>query len=212
MTNSNSSDATCSYPSREAVGVFANPDALEAAVGELEVSGFPRAAISVLASDEKVRERVGRLYRTVGEIEDDRHAPQTGFVSKDSLEGGEAAAVGIPCYLGAVAAVAFIASGGALAVTIAAAVAGGVGGAGLGALLARAISHHHRDHILAQLAQGGMVLWVNVGDAAAERRALQILTKAGGDDVHVHDIQREWTLKDQPLSDVQPDPFLLGEH
>jgi hypothetical protein len=41
-----------------------------------------------------------------------------------------------------------------------------------------------------------------------ERRALHILTNAGGRDVHVHEFEREWTLKDRPLSDVQFDPFL----
>jgi hypothetical protein len=52
------------------------------------------------------------------------------------------------------------------------------------------------------------VLWVSPRDGAAEKRALDILTKAGARDVHVHEIEREWTLKDRPLSDVQFDPFL----
>jgi hypothetical protein len=61
---------------------------------------------------------------------------------------------------------------------------------------------------LEQLAQGGMVLWVSLRDDNAEKRALQILTKAGARDVHVHQIQREWTLKDIPLSEAQPDSLL----
>ena len=52
------------------------------------------------------------------------------------------------------------------------------------------------------------MLWVSLGDEAAERRALRILAKAGARDVHVHEIEREWTLKDRPLSEVQFDPFL----
>jgi hypothetical protein len=32
--------------------------------------------------------------------------------------------------------------------------------------------------------------------------------KAGARDIHVHEFEREWTLKDRPLSDVQFDPFL----
>ena len=47
-------------------------------------------------------------------------------------------------------------------------------------------------------------------DDDAERRALHILTNAGGRDVHVHEFERDWTLKDRPLSDVQFDPFLCG--
>jgi hypothetical protein len=208
MAESDSNDGTRGYCVREAVGVFADPGALEAAVDELGISGFDRATLSVLASDEKVKERVGHLYRKVVEIEDDRQAPLTGLVSTDSRMEGEAAAVGIPCYIGAVGAVALVATGGALAVTIAAMIAGGAVGAGLGALLARAIAHQHTDHVLQQLAQGGMALWVRVRDDAAERTALQILTKAGARDVHVHEIQREWTLKDRPFSEGQPDPFL----
>jgi hypothetical protein len=34
------------------------------------------------------------------------------------------------------------------------------------------------------------------------------MTKAGARDIHVHDIEREWTLKDRPLSEAQFDPFL----
>jgi hypothetical protein len=64
------------------------------------------------------------------------------------------------------------------------------------------------DHVLEQLSRGGMVLWVSVRDDTEERRALQVLKDAGARDVHVHEVQREWTLKDRPLSDIQPDPFL----
>ena len=64
------------------------------------------------------------------------------------------------------------------------------------------------DHVLEQLSRGGVILWVNMGNDSEERRARQILMDAGGRDVHVHGIQREWTLKDRPLSDIQPDLFL----
>jgi hypothetical protein len=210
MDQNNCPDGTYRYQAREAVGVFTHPDALEAAVDELEISGFDRAAaISVLASDETIMERVGRLYRTVGEIEDNRQVPRAAFVSMDSLAEGEAAAVGIPFYIGGCAgAGAAVAFGGAWAATIAATVAGGAAGAGLGALLAGAIARRGKDHVVEQLGQGGMVLWVSLWDEAAERRVLQILARAGARDVHVHEIEREWTLKDRPLSEVQFDPFL----
>lgn len=39
------------HRTREAVGVFAEPDALEAAVDRLEASGFHRANISVLGTE-----------------------------------------------------------------------------------------------------------------------------------------------------------------
>ena len=81
-------------------------------------------------------------------------------------------------------------------------------GAGLGAVLAGAMIRRRAARVKVQLAEGGMVLWVSLGDADAERRAVQILQKAGARDTHVHEIEREWTLKDRPLSDVQFDQFL----
>ena len=87
---------------RQAVGVFGNADLLEAAVDELEISGFNRAAISVLASDKTVKDRLGRLYRSVAEIMDDPRAPLTAFTSRDSRVGGEAAVVGAPLFIGGI--------------------------------------------------------------------------------------------------------------
>ncbi len=204
-----SPDVTSTYSSREAVGVFSSFEALEGAVDQLEITGFDRATLSVLATDTTIKDRVGRLYRSVGEIEDNSRIPQSAFASTDSRVEGEAAAVGIPLYIGGVAgAGAAVAYGGALAATIAATLAGGVVGAELGAILAVTISRRHSGAVAEQVGQGGMVLWVNLRDADAEHRALEILTMAGARDVHVHEVQRQWTVKDRPLADVQPDPFL----
>jgi hypothetical protein len=52
------------------------------------------------------------------------------------------------------------------------------------------------------------VLWVAVGDEATSVRTLAILIKAVGRDAHLHEIQREGTLKDRPLGLRQPDLFL----
>jgi hypothetical protein len=209
MDEKNAADGAYSYSAREAVGVFGNSDALEAAVDALEVGGFDRATISVLATDETVKERVGRLYRNVAEIEDDSRVPQGAFASTDSRVEGEAAAVGVPFYIGGCAGAGTAAAfGGTLATTIAATIAGGAIGAGLGAVLAVTIGRRYAQRVLEQLGQGGMVLWVSLRDNNAERRALQILTEGGARDVHVHEIQRQWTLKDRPLSEAQFDPFL----
>jgi hypothetical protein len=97
--------------------------------------------------------------------------------------------------------------GATAAATVAGAVVGGVAGAGLGAVLAGAVIRRRAEQAKEQLAEGGMVL-VSVGDADAERGALQILRKAGARDIPVHEFEREWTLKDRPFSEVQFDPFL----
>ena len=151
------------YSVREAVGVFSVPEALERAVDELEVSGFDRAALSVLASDGTIKDRVGHLYRNIAEIADDRHVPQRAFVETDSRVEGAAAAIGIPCYIGSVAGagVTAVGFGAATAATVAGAVVGGVVGTGLGALLAGAMIRRRVHEVSEQLAEGGLVLWVS---------------------------------------------------
>lgn len=193
---------------KEAVGVFRDAKALETAVDELEVSGFDRAAISVLATDVQATQQVERFYRTARDIEDSSRAPHAAFVSRDARTEGEAAVVGLPIYVGGCAgAVAVAAAGGALALAIAAALAGGVAGAGLGAIFATAIARHHAAGVREQVDKGGLVLWVRVPDADAEKRALAILQKAGARDVHVHEIKHEWGAV--PSAMPQADPFLL---
>jgi hypothetical protein len=209
MVEATQDDGSVSYSGREAVGVFDSADSLEAAVDQLEMSGFNRAAISVLASDKTVKDRLGRLYRSVAEIVDDPRAPLTAFTSKDSRVEAEAAAVGVPLYIGGIAGgLAVVASGGAIAAAFVAAIALGAVGAGIGGLLARVISQRHIDRVWEQLAQGGLVLWVSVRGDATAARALEILIKGGARDAHLHEIQREWTVNDRPLKLVQIDPFL----
>jgi hypothetical protein len=195
---------------REAVGLFANPDILEAAVDALEGSGFDRAAISVLATDSKAREKVARYYRTIKEAEDGAAAPRTAFVSKDSRTEGEAAVVGIPLYMGGLAgAAAVAATGGALAFAIGITILGSAAGAGLGAILAASIARHHTAQVQEQLRKGGLVLWVSVPTPEDENRAVAILEKTGARDVHVHEIAREQVQSELPRKLFQADPFLL---
>lgn len=193
---------------KEAVGVFRDANALEAAVDELEVSGFDRAAISVLATDAQATQQVERFYRTVRDIEDSGRTPHGSFVSRDSRTEGEASVVGLPIYVGGCAgAAAVAAAGGALALAFAGALAGGLAGAGLGAIFAAAIARHHAANVREQLDKGGLVLWVNVPDAEAEKRAVTVLNKMGAKDVHVHEIKHDWGSVRSTLP--QADPFLL---
>ena len=209
MAPANAYEADWRYHVREVVGVFADPDALEAAVDELQVSGFDRAAISVLAADGKIRERIGHLYRSVPRAADDPEAPQAAFISRDSRIEGAAVAVGVPFQIGGfVGAAAAVAAGGTLAAAIAATILGGAFAGGLGALLALAVARSHAETVRERLAQGGLVLWVSTPDEATETRALAILRRRGAGCVHVHELEREWGPRDRPLSEVQFDPFL----
>lgn len=197
------------YDSREAVGVFADPDALEAAVTALESAGFDRAAISVLGAASKVRDRIGRLYETVREIEDDPRVPRAAFISRGSRLEGAAAAVVAPFYLGGLTgAAAIVASGGALATAIAGTILAGAASGGLGALLVYAVARHHAAQIASQVTRGGLVLWVGVRADADAERALTILRQSGGTDVHLHEVSKAWEAADRPLSKARVDPFL----
>jgi hypothetical protein len=84
-------------------------------------------------------------------------------------------------------------------------------GASYGAVLANAIDHDRSEQIEEQLKLGGLALWVNAPTPDAEKRALEALSKMGARDVHVHKIQREWSLKDIPLPLSQADPFLESD-
>jgi outer membrane lipoprotein SlyB len=195
---------------REAVGVFADPATLETAVDELEVSGFDRAAISVLGTDKEAKEQIARFYRTIKEVADSERAPRRAFVSRDSRTEGEAAVVGIPLYMGGLAgAAAVAAAGGALAFAVAATLIGGIAGASLGAIMATAIARRHSAQIQDRLEKGGLILWVSVANPDAEKRALVILEKMGARDVHVHVIERVRIASELPRSLMQADPFLL---
>ncbi len=54
-----------SYAVREVVGVFGDSDKLETAVENLEVAGFTREAISVMASREAVVEYLNHRFESI---------------------------------------------------------------------------------------------------------------------------------------------------
>jgi hypothetical protein len=56
------------------------------------------------------------------------------------------------------------------------------------AVLGRMMRRHHVRRIEEQLARGGLLLWVNVRDAAQEKAAVELLGAHSGRDVLVHDI------------------------
>lgn len=174
---------------REAVGVFDDGETLQAAIDDLLSSGFDRAELSLLASEQAVDGKLGRHYRRVEELEDDTRVPRTAYVSTETIGDAEGALIGGLMYVGAVAAAGgIVASGGTLAAAIAgAAVAGGAGGVA-GSVFAKLLGDRHAGHLQEQLEHGGLLLWVRTRDAAHEERARAILSRHSGRDVHVHDI------------------------
>jgi len=197
---------------REVVAVFHNAQALEAATDALDKAGFPETTISIMADAKSVAEKLGHRFEPVEKMEDDPNVPRRTFVSKADRGVEESVAIGLPLYIGAMAgAVAVVASGGAAAMALLVAAAGGAVGGGVGALLARAIGSAEAERLEEQIRQGGILLWVAVSDAEAERRAIDVLTAAGGTDVHAHEIAQTWEGPEIPFEHWNPDPFLLRE-
>jgi hypothetical protein len=175
----------------------------------LEASGFGREDISVMASHQAVVKNFGHRFETIEQMEDDPRVPRAAFIEKSHLAAGKAAVIGIPFYIGAsVGSLAVVASGGALALAIAAAAAGGLVGGGLGALAAEAISEKHANALNEHVAAGGLLLWVKISEQDREAKAIDLLKASGGEHVHAHDIRKTWGAENVPLHDWQPDPFL----
>jgi hypothetical protein len=142
--------------------IFHDAESLESAIEELESSGFDRAAISLLASEEAVIEKLGHVYSRIEELEDDETVPRTAFVSTAAIGDAEGALIGGLLYVGALAAAgAVVMSGGTMAAAITAAVMAGGGGAAIGAIMAKWVGNHHAEHIQEQIDKGGFLLWVN---------------------------------------------------
>jgi hypothetical protein len=194
---------------REAVGVFHEWSSLQAAVDELQVSGFDRSEVSLLAGEGTVQEKLGHLYEKVSDLEDDSTVPRAAYVGRDSLVEARTGFIGALAYVGAIATVgAVVASGGTLAWAIAGAAVAGGGGGLIGVMASKWLGRDRAKNLQAQLDKGGILLWVRLRDHEHEQRALDILSKHSGDDVHVHELAASRDPESDPLSGVQPDPFL----
>jgi hypothetical protein len=166
---------------REAVGVFDEEKALDAAVYDLETRGFDRAAFSLLATENAVEKKLGHRYREVREMEDEPGAPRETFFSRVSRLESEYLPAPI---LAAIGALALAGVGPGLTVVVAAGA-----GAALGGALGRLIHEHHAARVGEQLARGGLVLWVNLRNAHEEETAIEVLHASHAHDVHVHELK-----------------------
>ncbi|PWU71072.1 hypothetical protein DK867_21260 [Ochrobactrum sp. POC9] len=177
---------------REAVGVFHDAEGMQSAIDELLSSGFDRSEISVLAGEKAFAEHPDLAWRSSRDLEDEPGTPSTSYVSPESLGDAQGALIGVLAYVGAAATAAFtVGAGGPIGgAIVASAIAGGVGG-GIGAVLGQILKHRQAITLSDELVRGGLLLWVRTRDSAREERAVEILRKHGGGDVHVHDIVPE---------------------
>jgi hypothetical protein len=171
---------------REAVAVFDEVNELDAAVEDLLAAGFSKADISLLASEESVRKKLGHRYERVQEMEDEPDAPRIAYRTRASLGDSDDMIIGTLTYLPTVvAAGTVVASEG----VVAAAVTGtAIAGALIGTVLTRWLDRHHAERLQQQLERGGLLLWVRTPDPDTERRAVEILTRHSAHDVHIHQL------------------------
>jgi len=174
---------------REIVGIFENERALQTAVDELLVGGFDRSAFSLLADPQQVEAKLGHAYRQSSELEEDADAPRTAYAGPDSRVEAQSICIGVGVYVGAMFLAAILAAAGvAVDAVVSGVAAGGLAGGLAGATFARYIGRHHARYLKAQLAKGGLLLWVRVKDEAQERLAGETLKRHEAKDVHAHDL------------------------
>lgn len=168
---------------REAIAVFHDPEALEAAVSELHSHGFDRADISFLTSDAPEKDR---------RLADSPDTPRGAGVSDTDVRQGRALATSMAATVAGFAAAGFaVATGGTLALAAAAGAvaAGGIGAAG--GFLGKKAADETQSFLDAAVARGGVLLWVRTRDREHEARAVEILRRHSGQDVHLHDVPAE---------------------
>ena len=171
---------------REAVAVFDDVAAYEAALHGLLEAGFTPEEIQMLAGFETVERRLGHRYRRVEELEDEPRAPRTAFVHVEELEEAEVAVANSLTVLPSLLAGGLVvASSGPLAALLAgAAMAGGM----LATLFSEWMGETRARRLVEQLEHGGILLWVRTDTPEKKTKALEILRRAGGRDVHIHEI------------------------
>ena len=172
---------------REAVGIFHRTEDFQNAIDELLSSGFDRAELSLLASETAVAAKLGHHYRRTSALADNPGVPRAAYISTEAIGDAEGALIGGLFYVGAtLAAGAVVASGGTLALAIAATVAAGGAGGLIGSVLAHRVGNHHGRYLQEQIERGGLLLWVHTRNLEHEERAVRILKAHCGDNVHVH--------------------------
>jgi hypothetical protein len=172
---------------REAVAVFDTAQTLQNAIDELLSSGFHRAELSLLASEAEVVSKLGHKYRKSSELRDDPTVPRAAYVSTEAIGDGQGALIGALFYVGAGLLLGPVAAAGGTFVAMvgAAALGGGAGGL-VGTWFAKLLGDQRAQRLQEQLDHGGLLLWVRTWDVAEENRAVQILERHSGRDVHVH--------------------------
>ena len=176
---------------REAVGVFPDDEHLMAAIDDLEMAEFHREDISVLGSEQEMRNVYNRPDRNPYDMEDDPRAPRGIFVMPEEQSLAEASLVGGGVLLAVFLVGPMMGANLALAANvfmlIFIAAIGGLIGYGAALML----RHARLKRSKGQQRRGGLLLWVSTPTHEREEKAQAILMRHGARDVHVNEVVRE---------------------
>jgi hypothetical protein len=152
---------------REAVALFSQRSAIEAAINDLLAADFDHGDLSVLGSHQSI-EAAGKPGKPFADV-------------LTALEGEVK-------YIGPLTAAGFIAlASGPVGAVLAGLIAAGVGAAALKQVLDEVMSAPHTEDFARALEAGSVILWVRVADERAEAEAKAILTRHGGGNIHVNE-------------------------
>ena len=152
---------------REAVASFSDREHFRHAVSALLAGGFARDDLSVLASHDSLA------------VTD-----EAAGTPKEVMRAGLSDEI---IYIAPLTVAGIIVlSGGPIALTVAALVGAGLGGAALKEFFDDYSAAHHSENFAEALKAGAALLWVRCPDPNSELAATRILEEAGGQHVHVH--------------------------
>ena len=161
-------EAAKSFPVvREAVASFPDREHFRNAVAALLAAGFESSDLSVLASHDSLAV-----------------ADEAAGTPKEVLRAGLSDEIKYIAPLTVAGMI--VLSGGPIALTVAALVGAGLGGAALKEFFDDYTASRHSEGFAAALTAGAALLWVRCPDPDSELAATRILEEAGGRHVHVH--------------------------
>lgn len=172
---------------REAVALFNTEDDLQAAVDDLECHGFSNAAMSRPRPIDEIEHELDHKVVSVHELEDDATVPREAHIDPGSRASGQMVLVVVPVYIALLVAASVATSYGfALWQAVSLTVAFGLIGMAWGGYYALKLFRGNKQRIRREQALGGLLLWVRTGSKGQETRALEILRRHAGRDVHLH--------------------------
>lgn len=171
-------------PRREAVALFHDASALEAALAALDHAGFGPERVSLLASCDTVEKKLGHRFRKVAELEDNAAAPRVAYVPPEEAARSRNYLIGALSYVAASFGLILASSGGLVPMILAATGAGGTV-ASVGAALKWLVGHEHARDYEEQLKCGGLLLWIQLKNHGEAELAVEILRHHAGSDLHV---------------------------